>query len=49
MNHHQPSRTYRTGFPHMSKGLWLVALTAASWLPFIGLVEAVKAVLAVWL
>ena len=45
MNHHQPSRTYRTGFPHMSKGLWLVALTAASWLPFIGLVEIVKAVL----
>lgn len=40
-----PSRIHRTGFPHMSKGLWLVALTAASWVPLVLAVEAVKAVL----
>lgn len=37
------SRIYRTGFPHMARGYWIVALTIASWLPFIALVEAVKA------
>jgi hypothetical protein len=44
MNHH-PTRIHRTGFPHMSKGLWIVALTIASWLPFVLAVEAVKAAL----
>lgn len=43
MNH---SRTYpRRGFPHMARGYWIVALTIASWLPFVLAVEAVKAAL----